>query len=217
MTIPAEPLLPLGRADLERVRAEGRVTVLQAGGWRRPDVVLVPTGGSPVVVKDFTPMAGPIRLTFGRWLAARELRAYRSLAGLRHVPRLLGRLDADAFVLEHRPGQRLSRQLAGSIPRDFMSRLEGAVRAMHARGVVHLDLRHRSNVLVDAGGEPVLIDFASALCLRARGRLGRGLLAWLARVDEGALAKWRVRLQPRDVGPGGATAASPGRGASRPM
>jgi hypothetical protein len=149
---------------------------------------------------------------------ARELRAYRALAGHPDVPRLLGRLDAYGFALEHRPGRRLSRQRAAELPPDFLARLAQAIAGMHARGVAHLDLRHRSNVLVDAAGAPVLIDFASAVCLRPARWPDRVLLRWLARLDERALAKWRAKLaQPLERGTGGAGGSSEGgRSASLP-
>jgi hypothetical protein len=67
---------------------------------------------------------------------------------------------------------------------------------MHRRGVVHLDLRHRSNVMVGEGGEPILIDFGSAFCCRPGGLAARLLLPLLARLDLLALAKWRSRLAP---------------------
>ncbi len=217
----------LSRADL----AARRLRVLHRGRSRNPDVFLVQSERGPVVVKDFAPRAAWVRLLLGPWLNAREMRAYRALDGLDAVPRLLGRIDRLAFAVEYRPGRRMSRRLAGQVPADFVSRLEAAVAAMHARGVVHLDLRHRSNVLVDAAGRPVLIDFASALCLRPERRPDRWLLRWLSRWDRDAVAKWRERLvpqagvpeprvgapEPASAGASGTEGASAsGRRASRP-
>lgn len=179
---------------------------------------LVRRDGELAVVKDFAGHAGWLRATLGRWLIAREQRAYRTLAGHPAVPRWLGRVGRDGFAVEYRPGRRLSRQRAGELPADFVDRLEQAVRGLHARGVVHLDLRHRSNVLVASDGAPVLIDFASAVCLRAGRWPDRLLLGWLARVDERALAKWRRKLaQPAAGAAGGAGGSSGGgRSESRP-
>lgn len=168
--------------------------VLHAGGWGNPDVLLVRCGGTRVVVKDFSPRARLVQATLGRWLTARECRAYARLRGIEAVPRWIGRLDALAFAVEYRPGERLSRALAERVPDRFVSDLEQAVAAMHRRGVVHLDLRHRSNVLAGADGRPVVLDFASAICLDPRRRLHRVLIRLLARVDRRALEKWRVRL-----------------------
>lgn len=211
--VTASPVPPGRRALAERPAER-----LQQGTGRKPDVWLVRGDEPPFVVKDFAARAPWLRATLGRWLIAREVRAYRALAGHPDVPRLLGRIDAYAFALEHRPGRRLSRQRAGELPPDFLARLARAVAEMHARGVVHLDLRHRSNVLVDASGAPVLVDFASAVCLRPERWPDRVLLRWLARLDERALAKWRVKLaQPPPEGLGGTGGTSEGgRSASRP-
>jgi hypothetical protein len=80
---------------------------------------------------------------------------------------------------------------------------------------LHLDLRYRSNVLVDEHQQPVLIDFASAIVVKPRGVLARWLLPLLARFDLDAVEKWRQRVEPAIDG----TTASSGarRGASRPM
>jgi predicted Ser/Thr protein kinase len=190
LTRPGEPYPGLTRADL----AARTVEVLSRGGWGNPDVFLVECAGGLVVVKDFRPRSWWLRWTWGAWANRREARAYRALEGLASVPRLLGRLDRHAFVLEYRAGTQLSRSLVLTVPREFISELTGAVSQMHARGVVHLDLRHRSNVLAGEDGHPVLLDFASALCFRPGGWFARWALPWLARIDLGALHKWDLRL-----------------------
>jgi predicted Ser/Thr protein kinase len=182
-------------AGLDReTLARSTERVLNRGRWGNPDVLLVGLPEGSVVVKDFAPRRAWLRRTFGRWLMAREARAYRRLVDVAAVPRLLGRLDADAIVIEYRPGVLLSRSLAGTLPREFLPELETAIDSMHRRGVVHLDLRHRSNILAGDDGHPIVLDFASAIRFdptRRRGRLGIRLLGW---IDRRALEKWRVRL-----------------------
>jgi len=187
---PSDP--PISRAELARHTAG----VLHRGNSRNPDVLLVEVGGRQLVVKDFAPRGVFVRSTIGRWITAREVRALRALDGLPSVPRFLGSIDALAFAVEYRPGQRMSRRLAGRIPPEFPGRLEAALREMHRRGVAHLDLRHRSNLLVGEDGAPILIDFGSALTFRPGGRLARWLLPLLGRLDLAALEKWRRRLNP---------------------
>lgn len=150
-----------------------------------------------VVVKDFAARPAWIRWTWGWWMTAREVRAYHVLQGVSAVPCFLGRVDRFAFALEYRPGQPLTRSLAAEVPASFVDDLRRAVAEMHARGVVHLDLRHRSNLLAGSDGRPVLLDFASAIRLSPTGPVGRWLLGWLARIDHAALRKWEVRLTPR--------------------
>lgn len=184
--------------DLTRANLPSRiVSVLEPGSGRDPVVVLARAGGLEVVVKDFAPRGWFVRRILGRWLHAREARAYRALEGHPAVPRFFGFLDPEALVVEYRPGERMSRRLAGQLPPGFVTQLEDAIRGMHARGVAHLDLRHRTNVMVGRDGRPVLIDFASAMCFRPGGLGARLLLPVLAWVDRLALRKWQERLTPR--------------------
>jgi serine/threonine protein kinase len=174
--------------------AEQTRSILNHGGWGNPDVLLVETEFGSVVVKDFAPRTRYVRRWLGPWLLRREARAYRRLEGVEAVPRLLGQLDSAALVFEYRPGVLLSRSLAGKLPPSFLSDLQGAIAEMHRCGVIHLDLRHRSNILAGQDGKPVLLDFASALRFDRTtwwGRAGVVLFAW---VDRRALRKWQVRL-----------------------
>lgn len=179
--------------DRSRLRGATRA-VLSFGGRGNPDVLLCELDGESVVVKDFAPRGFFVGRRLGPWLLRREARAYTRLAEIPAIPRLLGWIDEAAIVLEYRPGELLSRSLSGRLPPGFVDRLGAVVDEMHRRGVVHLDLRHRSNVLADREGEPVVLDFASALLFDPStwlGRLGVGVFAGL---DRRALRKWRARL-----------------------
>ncbi len=193
MTAPARTELRIA-IPARGALAASVVERLQQGRWRSPDVLLIEGDGGCVVVKDFGPRAPWLRQTLGRFLVWRELRAYRALRGHPSVPRLIGRLDAFAFAVEYRPGEKMTREVTGRVAPGFSQNLESAVRSMHESGVAHLDLRHRSNVLVGEDGEPILIDFASAVCFRPGGAAARWLLPLLARYDLRAVEKWRQRL-----------------------
>jgi len=179
---------------------------LHLGGLAQADLRLVPGPSGPLVMKDYSDRPAWLRLTWGRWLCAREQAAYRTieerLGRPGFVPRFEGPVGKDAFLLAYRPGRPLSRSLAGELPAGFVEELEAAVAALHAAGIVHLDLSHRSNVLLDAAGHPVLLDFASAVCAPRGGVRHRLLLALVGWVDRRALRKWR-----RKLGQGGAASA----------
>ncbi len=206
------PPLGLTRANL----AEHTLATLQRGSWRGPDVLLVAVGNARVVVKDFGPRSRLVRATWGRWSVRREMNIYRHLEGVPVVPRVLGRLDPVAFVLEHRAGARFSRRRPWTFDAEFGRRLEAAVREIHRRGVVHLDLAHRSNVRAAPDGEPVLVDFGAALAFRRGGLLARLLLPILARADHRALSKWRRRLGSGRWAQGDCLAAPASRGVASP-
>jgi len=209
-----------GLGGLTRARLPGRTLLSLKGGSRlRPDVLLAESGAGPVVVKDWSRQPRLVRATLGRVLCAREARAHRRLAGPPHVPRLLGSLDAHALVLEYRAGVRVARGRPWLFDARFAAALERALAEIHARGVLHLDLAHRSNVGADALGRPIVLDLGAALCLRPRAA-GHGLARALAAVDRRALRKWRRRLAafaaPQPVVSGGGGASEGARGASLP-
>ena len=99
-------------------------------------------------------------------------REVSTLARVRH-PRVASFLDADVegptpyIVTEFVPGLPLDEHVALHGPLDgpelhrFVAGVHEALRAIHAVGVVHRDLKP-GNVMVDRAGEPVIIDFGIA-------------------------------------------------------
>jgi hypothetical protein len=185
------------RAPARAELARGTVRVLSRGGAGNADVLLVRDGQDLAVVKDFAARGRWVRAWLAPWLVRRELRAYRVLAGHPAVPVLLGRVDRLAFAVEYRPGKIMSASLVEDVSEGFVDELYEAVRLMHERGVAHLDLRHRSNMLAGEDGHPVLVDFASSVCFKRGGWAARRLLPWLAEIDRGAVRKWERRLRTR--------------------
>jgi predicted Ser/Thr protein kinase len=74
--------------------------------------------------------------------------------------------------------------------------LEKVLREVHGRGVVHMDLRHKGNILVSERGDPYLIDFNSSFAFKEKGFFRRHLFPLLRRVDEGGLLKLKKRIAP---------------------
>jgi len=173
--------------------------VLNRGGYGNPDVLLVVHAGQEAVLKDYAPRSWLVRHTIGRWVTALESRTWSALAGHPNVPRFIARVDPLALLVEYRPGRKLSSRRV--VPAGLLAELERAIDELHRRGVVHLDLSHRSNILIDAAGQPVLIDFGSALALQPDSLVARCLVPWLARFDRRALAKWRSKLVSSGAGP----------------
>ena len=171
--------------------------LLNRGRRANPDVLLVRHAGRLVVVKDYAPRGAWVRRWLGPWLSAREYRAWRALAGHPAVPRVLGRIDRLAFAVEYRPGESLFGARRQPVAEGFLTELGEALAEMHRRGVVHLDLRNRTNVLRDAGGRPVLIDFGSAFAFEPGSLGARWLLPVLAAFDRRALRKWHAKQRTR--------------------
>ena len=76
---------------------------------------------------------------------------------MRGIPGKAGRIDRFAFALEFVPGKAIERDEV--LPASFFTDLERLLRELHGRGVVHLDLRHKGNILASDKGEPFLLDF----------------------------------------------------------
>jgi len=163
--------------------------------WYKPEVRPVTIRGVPCIVKDFRRRPLAWRLTAGRFVIGREASIYRALRGVPGVPRFFGQFDSDSFIVERIDGRDLSTFRKKEIPAAFIDRLGRLVESLHARGVVHWDLRQRKNVLVDRDGAPWLIDFASGV------RFPRGsfLLRWAGASDRSGVAKLREKYAPETL------------------
>lgn len=134
----------------------------------------------------------------GRWLARREIRAYEALAGVAGVPRLLARFGDAGMVREFVPGCNLKEYRATNLPdASFYQELAAILAAVHARGMSHNDLAKPENVVVDAAGRPILIDFQIALGPRVRWPLRR-FLRYMQAVDRYHVRKHHTHDRPDD-------------------
>lgn len=183
----------LTRADLDTLPA----VPLRCGHTYKPDLLIYRVGGEEILLKDCSRKTGVWRNLVGVVVTGREARALRALAGLRGVPQFRGRPDRYSVARTYICGRKASAgdpQLQGN--EDFVRELERMVARMHSRGVVHLDLKHRPNLIVSSAGHPVVVDFESALCFDRAGLGGRLAVRVLGQLDWLAAANWRRRLCP---------------------
>lgn len=129
------------------------------------------------------------------WLARREARALRSVAGLGATPELLGwdgrKLDRsylDGAAMYQRPPR-------GDLA--YFQRARRLLKKLHARGLAHNDLAKEANWLVLADGSPAIIDFQLAVIGNARSRWMR----LLAREDLRHLLKHKRMYCPDTITP----------------
>lgn len=160
------------------------------GGFLSPVISVVEHDGRPAVLKDYRGKNAVTRGLLAPSLVRREHRVLKHLEGVAGVPKVYAILEKRALLVEYIEGKTLNKFKAGELPDSVFDRLCETVRAMHRRGVIHLDLRQKKNILV-ADGRPYVIDFANAL-------MGK-LAAKLAAVDESALLKWKQRNWPHLV------------------
>ena len=169
---------------------------LVRGRGGKADVFIMAVDGTPVLVKDFSGRSAWARL-LGRFQVGREAAAYAWLEGIAGVPRFVGRIDGEALAIEWIDGERLA--FAQVRPQDapaIVAELRGIVDRIHARGVVHNDLRGRENVLLRRDGGLVVIDFAAALRLAPGGLAHRLMFRFFAMADEAAFLKWKGMVAP---------------------
>jgi predicted Ser/Thr protein kinase len=178
---------PFGRTEIERCQTE----VLNPGRFANAVVRLCRIDGADWVVKDFMPRLWLIRNTYGRHLLRRELMALDRLKGVRGVPQDAFRPDAFALAYRYMSGTTLISSRPGWPPPEYYPALEKLAMEMHARGIVHLDLRYRRNVLILEDGTPGVIDFQA--CMRID-RMPRFLQRRMAQIDlSGVYKHWFLR------------------------
>ena len=157
------------------------------GGFLSPVVSRVVHEGRPAVLKDYRSKNTLTRNVLAPVLVRREFDILRHLQGIDGIPYAYKIVENRALLMEFVDGKTIGKFRAGELPDPVFDRLCDTVRAMHRRGVVHLDLRQKKNIVV-ADGRPYLIDFANAI----RGRVASKLRA----VDESALLKFKKRTFP---------------------
>jgi hypothetical protein len=186
-------------ADLTRADFSGApARILRRGSSYKADLLLYDVAGECVLLKDYSRKRGVWRDVLGIMFTAREARALRALDGVEGVPQFRGRPDSHSIAMTFVAGRRIRTtdpDLRSN--EEFIRRLRCVVRGMHERGIVHLDLKHRSNLIVTADGGPVILDFESALCFDPGWFGGRLAVGVLGQFDWLAVQNWTRRLCPR--------------------
>lgn len=195
-------------------------TLLHAGGYGNADVFRSADGS--MVEKDFSRKPLLLRATFGRWMISREAAVLRALAGTGCVPENVSvpspYLLRMAFVtgptlreieLARKYPEAQSQkpfcdfpeyiQRVDTLASRFFPALADAVRTIHARGVVHLDLHNARNILRTPSDTPCLIDWQSAFRTRF---LPGPLRRFLENIDLAGVYKLQARLCPGTLSDG---------------
>jgi len=172
---------------------------LVKGSFGKPDLSRVEVEGRTLMVKDVWGKNLFFRWTLGLWLIHKEWKIYSRLKGVQGVPWAIDRIDRFAFTMEFVPGRPIQRGEA--LPPSFFSHLKEVLGEIHKRGVVHLDLRHKGNILISERGEPFLIDFNSSFYFKEKGFFRRLLFSILRWVDYGGLLKLKQRVSPSSMTP----------------
>jgi hypothetical protein len=170
--------------------------LLSRGSPLKPAVWRVDSAQGSCIVKDVAPTPGWSRF-LARWLLRRERRLLCKLQGVDGVPQFLGEIDRDAFSVNILPGDPLTGADFAADPVGLAQCLRQRIDQVHGRGVYHLDLRQRQNILVSGPAEAHLVDFGAGLAPGPIGQLLFGrLLRW---VDRQAVLKFLARHAPDEL------------------
>ncbi len=137
----------------------------------RPIVKLLEYKGKKAVVKDYHDGGALARGLYGRWMVRREEKAYAQLTEVTGIPRFIRRIDRGAFMIENIEGEAFRGVVGLKLPGRYFEALRDVIRAMHAQGVIHLDLSQRKNFMIQGDGAPIIIDFGSAIVFSRKPRL----------------------------------------------
>lgn len=174
----------------------------ELGRGYQASVTLLATSAGDVVVK--TPHGGVLGAVW-RHLLRRESAVYERLAGIAGIPRCFGLVRGKELAIEYVRGPSLREHEPQIADRDaFFALLLETVRAMHAAGVAHGDLKRKDNIIVGPGERPYLIDFGIAVRRSATSALwNRCIFEPLVQMDRNAWVKLKYgrRIDP-DTEPG---------------
>jgi serine/threonine protein kinase len=169
----------------------------ELGSGYQASVRLHETPSGAVVVK--TPHGGVLGWLW-RYLLRREADVYARISGIPGIPRCFGLLHDSALALEYVAGPSLREHESLLADRAaFFAKLLDTLRAMHAAGVAHGDLKRKDNVIVGANEQPYLIDFGIACRRSVTSTLWNRLaFARIAQMDLNAWVKLKYgrRVEP---------------------
>ncbi len=156
-------------------------------------ILLDDTGGAPRIVRDTAAAAVGLRW-LARWLARNEACALARLGDVDGLPRMVP-ATSPSFARSFIEG----RTMMQAAPRDpaYFRAARRLLAAIHRRGVAHNDLAKEANWLVDAAGQPALVDFQLAWRGSRRSRFFR----LLAREDLRHLLKHKRTYCPERLTP----------------
>ena len=103
------------------------------------------------------------------------------------------------MAMEYVAGERISHWKRRELPPALFSHLWALIEAIHARGIVHIDLRKRDNILISTGGEVFIIDFNASFRFPPGSHGARWILPALRKTDHFGFLKWKAALAPSQL------------------
>jgi predicted Ser/Thr protein kinase len=131
----------------------------------------------------------------------REYAAYRRMEGVEGVPACFGLLEGRYLVLEFIEGTPY-RHAAWQDRDLWFAQLLDVIRAFHARGVSHGDLKSKTNLIVGTDQKPYVIDFGTTFVHKdGLHPVNNYLFEYGKRLDINAWVKHKYHGRYRDASP----------------
>jgi RIO-like serine/threonine protein kinase len=132
-----------------------------------------------------------------RLLLSHELTILSRLKGIDGVAEESFRIDGNSLAILFQEGEVLANIQPERVTAQYLIKLEELTREIHRAGVVHLDMRTYSNILIRPDDTPAVIDFQAA---QTTWWMPSFLRKKLEDIDmSGAYKKWE-RFQPGLMG-----------------
>ena len=158
--------------------------------------LVVGPDGRRWTVKDFSSRPWYVRLV-ARLLLSHELTILSRLKGIDGVAEESFRIDGNSLAILFQEGEVLANIQPERVTAQYLIKLEELTRVIHRAGVVHLDMRTYSNILIRPDDTPAVIDFQAA---QTTWWMPSFLRKKLEDIDmSGAYKKWE-RFQPGLMG-----------------
>ncbi|MBI4834401.1 MAG: hypothetical protein HY811_06255 [Planctomycetes bacterium] len=175
------------------------IQVLKDNPPLSPITRLVEYEGRKAVWKDYSERSFWVKDIWGKLLIRHEAQSIKRLEGIKGIPRLIKRVGEYGFLMEHIEGEPLKKFKKETLPFSVFGKMSGLVKKLHQRGVVHLDLGQKKNILLDKEYNPYFIDFANALYFRKDALGFNALFKMLSLIDYSSLLKFKHRFFPETL------------------
>ncbi len=180
----------------EQWKVVKRITARKA---MKPDILIVERKQQFLVAKDFRDKEWVARYIWGPLNLMYEKFLLNKLEGIAQIPRIIGLEDYNCLLISRIEGDEI-KKCSHLLSENFFDQLLQIADDLHSRGVLHLDLGHKSNIMVDQHGNPAIIDFNASLFLPPNAFF-RPLIRLLAKVDHYSILCLKIKFRPQDSSP----------------
>ncbi len=165
----------------------------------KPDIFIVEREQQFLVAKDFRDKGWIARYIWGTLNIMYEKFLLNKLRGISQIPQIIGLEDYNCLLISHIDGEEIKR-CRHHLSENFFDQLLQIADNLHIKGVLHLDLGHKSNIMVDRHGNPAIIDFNASLYLPPT-PFFRPMINLLALIDRYSILRLKVKYRPQDSNP----------------